>query len=52
MCIRDRDKVFASPATLTVQKLGVLYTAHPELTLPDWTGYTALTCLLYTSRCV
>ena len=37
------DKVFASPATLTVQKLGVLYTAHPELTLPDWTGYTALT---------
>ena len=37
------DKVFASPSTLTVQKLGVLYTAHPELTLPDWTGYTALT---------
>ena len=35
------DKVFASPATLTVQKLGVLYTAHPELTVPDWTGYTA-----------
>ena len=23
------DKVFASPATLTVQKLGTLYTAHP-----------------------
>ena len=37
------DKVFASPATLTVQKLGVLYTAHPELALPDWTCYTALT---------
>ena len=37
------DKVFASPSTLSVQKLGVLYTAHPELTLPDWTGYTALT---------
>ena len=37
------DKVFASPATLTVQKLGVLYTAHPELTVPDWTCYTALT---------
>ena len=37
------DKVFASPATLSVQKLGVLYTAHPELALPDWTGYTALT---------
>ena len=35
------DKVFASPATLTVQKLGTLYTAHP-----------AITCLLYTSRCV
>ena len=37
------DKVFASPATLTVQKLGVLYTAHPEFSLPEWTGYTALT---------
>ena len=37
------DKVFASPATLSVQKLGVLYTAHPELALPDWTCYTALT---------
>ena len=37
------DKVFASPATLSVQKLGVLYTAHPELTVPDWTCYTALT---------
>ena len=37
------DKVFASPATLSVQKLGVLYTAHPELSLPEWTGYTALT---------
>ena len=35
------DKVFASPATLSVQKLGVLYTAHPELSLPEWTGYTA-----------
>jgi hypothetical protein len=30
------DKVFASPATLTVQKLGALYTAHPCITLPDW----------------
>ena len=37
------DKVFASPATLTVQKLGILYTAHPALTLPDWTVYTTLT---------
>ena len=37
------DKVFASPATLTVQKLGTLYTAHPELQLPDWASYTTLT---------
>ena len=37
------DKVFASPATLTVQKLGTLYTAHPELAVPDWTAYTELT---------
>lgn len=37
------DKVFASPATLTVQKLGILYTAHPALTLPDWSVYTTLT---------
>ena len=37
------DKVFASPATLTVQKLGTLYDAHPALALPDWAGYTALT---------
>ena len=37
------DKVFASPATLTVQKLGTLYTAHPEITLPDWASYTTLT---------
>ena len=34
------DKVFASPATLTVQKLGTLYTAHPAITLPDWASYT------------
>ena len=37
------DKVFASPATLTVQKLGTLYTAHPAITLPDWASYTTLT---------
>ena len=37
------DKVFASPATLTVQKLGTLYAARPEITLPDWAGYTTLT---------
>ena len=35
--------MFASPATLTVQKLGILYTAHPALTLPDWSVYTTLT---------
>ena len=37
------DNVFASPATLTVQKLGTLYTAHPDITLPDWASYTTLT---------
>ena len=37
------DKVFASPETLTVQKLGVLYDAHPGITLPDWTTYASLT---------
>ncbi len=39
----ELDKVFASPDTLTVQKLGVLYDAHPALALPDWTSYTTLT---------
>ena len=37
------DKVFASPVTLTVQKLGTLYTAHPAFTLPDWYSYGPLT---------
>lgn len=37
------DKVFASPTTLTVQKLGTLYTAHPAVVLPDWAKYTTLT---------
>ena len=37
------EKVFNTPATLTVQKLGTLYDAHPALTLPDWAGYTTLT---------
>ena len=36
------DKVFASPETLTVQKLGVLTEAHPDFALPDWAGYTTL----------
>ena len=37
------DKVFAQPETLTVQKLGTLYEAHPALTLPDWATYSTLT---------
>ena len=37
------DKVFTSPETLTVQKLGTFYDAHPALTLPDWSVYTTLT---------
>ena len=40
------DKVFASPRTLTVQKLGVLYDAHPAFALPEWyssVSYTHLT---------
>lgn len=37
------DKVFASPQTLTVQKLGVLPDAHPVLTLPEWATYAVLT---------
>ena len=37
------DKVFAEPETLSVQKLGVLYDAHPALTAPDWATYTTLT---------
>ena len=37
------DKVFASPETLTVQKLGTLYDAHPALTLPEWASYATLT---------
>ena len=40
------DKVFTSPETLTVQKLGVLYDAHPALALPDWARYTTLTLSL------
>ena len=37
------DKVFASPKTLTVQKLGTFYDAHPALTLPEWASYATLT---------
>lgn len=37
------DKVFASPRTLTVQKLGVLYDAHPAFALPEWYSYGPLT---------
>lgn len=39
------DKVFSSPQTLTVQKLGVLYDAHPEFSLPDWYSYGPLTII-------
>lgn len=37
------DKAFYSPSTLSVQKLGVLYDAHPELTLPEWATSAQLT---------
>ena len=37
------DKVFASPRTLAVQKLGVLYDAHPAFALPEWYSYGPLT---------
>ena len=37
------DKAFYAPSTLSVQKLGVLYEAHPELTLPDWATGAQLT---------
>lgn len=37
------DKVFASPETLTVQKLGTFYDAHPALALPEWASYATLT---------
>ena len=37
------DKVFNTPVTLTVQKLGTLYDAHPAFTLPDWYSYGPLT---------
>lgn len=37
------DKVFASPTTLTVQKLGVLYDAHPAILWPEWAGYAQMT---------
>ena len=37
------DKVYASPETLSVQKLGTIYEAHPALTLPEWATYAVLT---------
>lgn len=37
------DKAFYAPTTLSVQKLGVLYEAHPAVTLPDWATYAELT---------
>ena len=36
------DKAFYSPSTLSVEKLGVLYEAHPEITLPEWATYATL----------
>ncbi len=37
------DRIFSAPPTLAVQKLGVLYDAHPALTLPDWVSESHLT---------
>lgn len=37
------DKVFSSPNTLSVQKLGTFYEAHPALTVPEWASYVVLT---------
>lgn len=37
------DKVFSNSTTLNVQKLGTLYDAHPELTLPEWADYGTIT---------
>ena len=36
------DKAFYSPSTLSVEKLGTLYEAHPEVTLPPWATYATL----------
>ena len=36
------DRVFTSPQTLSVQKLGVFYDAHPALTPPSWATYTVI----------
>ena len=36
------DKAFYAPSTLSVQKLGVLYEAHPEITLPEWATHATL----------
>ena len=36
------DKAFYAPSTLSVEKLGTLYEAHPEVTLPDWATYATL----------
>lgn len=37
------DKVFSNSTTLTVQKLGTLYDAHPEIVWPEWAGYAQMT---------
>lgn len=37
------DRVFSSSSTLTVQKLGTFYEAHPALSAPEWATYCSLT---------
>lgn len=37
------DKVFSNSTTLTVQKLGTLYEAHPEIVWPEWASYAQMT---------
>ena len=36
------DKAFYATSTLSVPKLGVLYEAHPEVTLPEWATHATL----------
>ena len=37
------NRTFEQPSTLTVQKLGEMTEAAPELVLPDWAQRTTLT---------
>ena len=36
------EKAFCAPPTLSVEKLGTLYEAHPEVALPEWATYATL----------